>query len=98
MRKNKLKRAIALLMVCMMVCGMTIVANATVHECAFSYTGIDEYSVTHISYHDYTDGKGITHTCEVTLHRYREVWHCACGASEYRNYTNVVKHSGACGQ
>lgn len=96
--KNKLKKAITVLLVCTMLGGMTLTAGATEHVCAFSYTGIEKYSVQHVSYHEYTDGDRVVHTCEITLHKFREVWECACGASEYRNYTNVVKHSGDCGQ
>lgn len=96
--KNKLRRVITLLMICTMLGGMSLVAGATEHECAFSYIGIERYNVQHIVNHEYTDGNGVVHTCEVTLHQYREIWKCACGASEYHNYTNVPKHSGACGQ
>ncbi len=101
MKKNRIKKFVVLLMVCLTLCGMSISAYAAVpdeHVCAFSFMGVDCYSRSHISYHTYVDGNGEEHTCEVYVESYRDVYKCACGAVEYRNYRGVAKHTGQCGQ
>lgn len=101
MKKNKMKRWIVAMMACVMILGMSAVAYAAardVHECAFSYTRTECYSISHVSYHTYVDMEGKTQTCEVTVENYRKRYDCACGAVEYRDYYSIVKHSGQCGQ
>ena len=101
MKKNKVKRIVALIVMCMMLCGISIVTYADVppeHVCAFSFMGIDYVGRSHIAYHTFVDGNGITHTCEVVVDSYRDVYKCACGAVEYRNQHGIAIHLGHCGQ
>ena len=101
MKKNKMKRLIVAVMMCVMILGTSAVAYAAtrdVHVCAFSYMRTECYSTSHISYHTYEDVNGNTQTCEVYVENYRKLYKCACGAIEYRDYYNLVKHSGQCGQ
>ena len=101
MKKNNVKKIAALIMMCVMLCGMSTVAYAAVqneHVCAFSFSH-EGYSVTHITYHTYIDrNTGEEEICDVTLVSYYDVYTCGCGAVEHRNIKNNVRHSGYCGE
>lgn len=100
--KKLAKKVLAMGLLCVMLLGGTITSSAGVHECAYSYMGIERYNVITGEVHPYTvynysTQKMETKSCQILYYYYREVWKCACGDIEYRNYSTVTDHLGACG-
>lgn len=98
MGKNKVRRVVSMIMISVMLFGVCLTVNATEHVCAFSYMGVNWYSRTHIAYHTFWNEDSEEMKCEVVLDQYRDIYKCACGAFEYRNYRNLPLHLGNCGQ
>lgn len=99
--KGKLKKLGAIGLLCVMLVGMGITANATPHTCAYSYMGNEMYNTVEgpdHPYYVYENGKMETKSCHITYLYYRQVYKCACGNIEYRNPWTVTKHSADCGQ
>lgn len=100
--KRNIKKMLATVLVCIMVCGTGLIAHAQIHECAFSYMGTSQISNMQVSSHTYLEynsitGKSEKKTCNVYVQRYADIWKCACGATEQRNLRSNVIHTG-CGQ
>ena len=96
---NKVKRLIAVSLLSIMFLGVTIIANATTHKCAYSYMGNQTYEVRTMQhpYTIYKDGESKIETCNVEYRQIREVYKCACGNTYYVNLPTVVVHLGGCG-
>ena len=97
-----MKKVLAMGMLCVMLMGTSITSGATVHTCAHSYMGVEIYKVIDGVSHPYTVYNYATQTseiksCQVIYQYSREVWKCACGDIEYRNFQCVEKHLGGCG-
>lgn len=100
--KSKIKRFLAVMLICTMVCGTGLIAHAQEHVCAFSYMGTTQVSNQYVSSHTYLEyntntGKSESKICQVYNYAYVDIWKCACGAIEQRNLRSTVVHTG-CGQ
>lgn len=99
---RKMKRLVAAMLLCTMVCLTGVTALATEHKCAFSYMGNSTVSDIHVSSHTYlkyntSTGMYDTCICQVRQRVQEEIWKCACGKKEARNRTTKEVHSG-CGK
>lgn len=98
---RKMKRFVAAMLLCTMVCFTGSAVSAKGHKCAFSYMGDTTVSDIHVSSHSYlkydSRGKYKTCICQVRQRVTDEIWECACGKKESRNRTTKLVHSG-CGQ
>lgn len=98
---RKMKRLVAAVLLCTMVCLSGSSVSAAEHKCAFSYRGTIVKSQMLVSTHLYEHYDSSTQgpekrICQVYQTVYVDIYRCACGAQQERDMNVVVTHSG-CG-
>lgn len=94
--KNLKKIVYALSVYVIIIMSTSTSVYAKNHEHATSFMTKQLYKSGYIASHPYYDYG--TKTCEIWGYYYREVWSCACGYTDYRNYSIVTRHTSNCGE
>lgn len=103
MKKNKLKRIVAIMMACIMLCGLTITASASASTCPscgkeMTFVGVECYNSHSGTTHPYVDENGTTKTCETVIYYNRTRLRCDyCGEVKFINEYTAEIHM-QCGQ
>ncbi len=94
---KRVKRAVAMVLAGVMLCGIAVTANAAEHTHVYGNWGAWVcYNSFSSGTHTYVKSDGTTGTCTLLVNQYKRVGTCSCGATDTDYRTEMIHTS--CGQ